>query len=680
MTTIFVRGSNPIWSLVDLTGHQFDDTFYMFVLENTIPYIPSTVYTDVSGTIPWTNPIQFLANGTLPVDIYWDPDLVYRLEFRQGPTQNDPLIYEVNNYSPGGGGDIPVDTASVTTDNQITNPQFSLLSFNPPFSLVNVTDPDPIEVAPGWFLNLTGTGNVTLDRVAITSTQQNETNAPYALRITLSGSWSSSPYLSQRFNENGMLWSTFLQDRYVANSVTARIEGSPQAISAQLYDSMGTVLTTVLDSTPINSTYNEYLGTGLMPVSTNTDTPPAAWIEYRLFLPTNVDISVTSFQLISSLSIETFEYLQETIERQQDHTFHYYRNSLLREEKNTILTGWDFGQNPWQFVSNAPTNLATFGYTADQTILFARSYITSATGNTIAYGQAGTDQNSGYAVTAVTASNQFAMVQYIDPRDIRSGWGKIFSSMVKLKATLQATTVGVKMRLIYRQTLPSPISQTEPIISWAVSDTPVFGAGWSELAPKNDPVYILTNGDNTLLFEGFELPVATPSLGTWTLGVVLYSTDNMIETGTADNIVFNSVSLVQNEFAIDVPSFTFDETLRRCQFYGQKSFLIGTVPAQNAGVNTGESLSLQTAAAGALQIASIVRFATPMRATPTIVTFNPAAANNLPRNETTGANWSGVAIIGDSENGFAVQSTSDVGSGTGNLIGIHWTAKAFLGT
>ena len=40
----FVRSFNPIWSLVDLNGVQFDDTFYMWVLENQIPYIPAPVY------------------------------------------------------------------------------------------------------------------------------------------------------------------------------------------------------------------------------------------------------------------------------------------------------------------------------------------------------------------------------------------------------------------------------------------------------------------------------------------------------------------------------------------------------------------------------------------------------------------------------------------------------------
>ena len=122
MPVIGVRGVNPIWFEVDLTGHPFDDNFYLYVLQNTIPYLPATVYHDVDLSIPWTNPIEFLANGTLPIDIFFDPTMVYRLEFRQNlglspPSQADPLIYEVDNYSPGSGGVTPTPVVSITSQN-----------------------------------------------------------------------------------------------------------------------------------------------------------------------------------------------------------------------------------------------------------------------------------------------------------------------------------------------------------------------------------------------------------------------------------------------------------------------------------------------------------------------------------------------------------------------------------
>lgn len=671
---IFVRGSNPIWSLVDLTGHQFDDTFYMFVLQNTLPYLPETVYHTPSG-IPWTQPIQFLANGTLPIDIYWDSDKIYRLEFRQGDTQNDPLIYEVNNYSPGSGGGGPIDTTAIATDNQITSAQFSLLSFNSPYEQSSITDPDPIEVAPGWFLNLTGTGNFALELIPLNSALQNSTNAPYALRVTLSGSWTGSPYLSQRF-ENGMLWSTVDFSRYVSNSVTARIEGAIQNIEAEMYDSMGAALTTVLASTPVNDTFNEYVGYGLMPETTNTDLPPDAWVEYRLFLPTTVDIYLTSIQLVSSNLSDNFQYIQDTIERQQDYTFHYYRDSLLRQEKQCILTGWDFGLNPWQSHTTATTNVPTFGYIADQTILLQQAYVDSTTQNNISTARGSVAENYGFKVTAVTGTNQFAMLQYIDAETLRPHWGKTFSSMVKLFAQLQISP-RMKMRLIYSASLPAATSQTVPIASWAASGEPVFSAGWTAIAPKNDPVYNLEAGENTLIFEGFELPAS--SNASMTLGIILYTLDSMIESGTPDYLLFESVSLVENDFAVETSSLTYAETLNRCRRYYWKTFPDGVVPATNAGA-AGVLTFTQVVNGPSNAIGPLGYFPVEMRAVPTITLYNPLSTNNQIRN--TGSvpgNWSASVSTNVSRNGFATDGTTNAASLAGNSCAVHATANARLG-
>ena len=98
MAVQFNLSFNPVWSMVDLNGLQLDDTYYMFTLSNTVPYNNQAVYTTQDNTTPWSNPIQFLANGTLPVNIYWDDSLVYIIEIRQGNTQADPLIYLVENF------------------------------------------------------------------------------------------------------------------------------------------------------------------------------------------------------------------------------------------------------------------------------------------------------------------------------------------------------------------------------------------------------------------------------------------------------------------------------------------------------------------------------------------------------------------------------------------------------
>lgn len=584
-----VRGLNPIWSEVDLEGNLFDDTFYLYVLQNELPYLPLPVYHYPNLTGQWTNPIQFLANGTLPIDIFFNPDVVYRLEFRQNfngtPSQSDPLIYEVNDYVPGNGGSTPIDEVALASSNQITNPQFSLISFASPFGLSGAVDPPPIEVAPGWFLELSGIGNLIMQQVPLNNSLQNPSNAPYALRITVNGAW-DSVVLRQRFQQNGMLWA----NKIVSSTVTARLEGAPQSISANLIDSNGTPLAEVLAPSVVNESFNEFTGFGTLSPSTNPDLPPAAYIDYKLLLQSDIDIYLTSIQLVvQELPIEpSFE--QDSIDRQMDHTFHYYRDSLLRQQKECVLTGWDFGLNPWQFYPTTTVNLSTFGYTADQTIIIQQNYVDTATGNNISTARGSAAENYGFKVASVTDLNQFAAIQYIAPTTIRSGWGNKFSSLVKLIAQVQnpANPVSVKMKLIWSTSLPSNLSQNEPIDSWNVDDEPVFSAAWNSIPAINDPVYNLVDGSNTLLFEGFNLPAATTIA--MTLGIVIYTTSRMVSTGTPDNIIFEKCSLVQNDFAIDTPSLTYNETLRRCYYYYETTFEPGgatlTTGPQRSSINS----------------------------------------------------------------------------------------------
>jgi hypothetical protein len=312
MAQIYFRSFNPVWNFRDLTGLPLDSSYYAFFLENTIPYQYQAVYHTPSGT-PWSNPIQLTAAGTLPVNVFFDPNLVYRIEIRAGNSQADALIWLIEDYTPDGGGDGPITTASITSDNQMTNPQFSLISFDSPLT---VTSAGAVNIAPGWDLVLAGTGTATVTQTPLNNTNANPTNAPYALQFGLSG-WDSA-YLRQRFDQNGMLWA----GKYVSTSVTARVEGANSNISATMVDSNGTLLGTLLPvTTLVDSNYNELRGVALLPATTNPDVPPAAWVEYRLNFLGAMSIFVTSFQVLSSGSDVAFSYEQETIQRQIDHTY-----------------------------------------------------------------------------------------------------------------------------------------------------------------------------------------------------------------------------------------------------------------------------------------------------------------------------------------------------------------------
>lgn len=621
-----IRGNNPVWFEVDLDANPFDDTFYLFVLQNTFPYLPATVWHDANGTIPWNSPIQFLANGTLPIDIYFDPTQVYRLEFRQGNTQSSPLIYLVENYIPGTSGNTPIDTVALVSDNQITNPQFSLVNFSTPFE-ITAGSTQEIDVAPGWVLDLTGSGNVTLTQVQLNNSAQtiNPTNAPYALQITLSGTWTTS-ILRQRFQQNGMLWA----NKTVASSVTARIEGAPQSIEARLVDSNGTQLAEILASVPVDSTFTQYQGYGTLPATTNPDLPPAAYIDYELLLPNAVDIYLTSFQVVAQDVQTVIPFTQDSIDRQIDYTWHYYRDSVILQPKDSILTGWDFGLNPWQSRAISSSNVAANEYTAEQTIVVQQAYVQSATGNNVAVSRASFTQNYGFTVTAVTANNQFAIIQYIDPSDIRPYWGSTLSSLVKLNALKQGagSNLHMKARLIYRASLPPTIAQDEPISSWVAGSNPTFKSGWTQIAPKNDPVYNLSNGNNTLIFEGMTLPTSTND--DMTLAIVIYILNDMNETGTPDNIVFNNISLVPNEFAIESNTLSFEQTLSKCEYHYESSYNPFVLPGTITDAGTRTALQRVFDTGGSLDFRAgswgLIYNTAKRIATPVITTYSPTSA------------------------------------------------------
>lgn len=590
-----IRGANPIWAEFDLAGNIFDDTYYMFVLENTLPYIPATVYHDPNFNVPWNNPIRFLSNGTLPNDIYFDQDVVYRLEFRQGADQSAPLIYLVENYIAGIGGSTPVDTVGVTSDNQITNPQFSIIDFASPYTLTGATT-RVIDVAPGWALELTGSGNVTLEQVPLTSTLANPTNAPYMLRIVLNGTWTQA-YLRQRFQQNGMLWA----NKTVSASITARIEGAPQDITGILIDSNNAVLATVIDNETINSAFNEYTGHGTLGPTTNPNVPPAAYVDYKIILPNNVDIYVSSIQLLVQdlLNIAEPTYQQDTIDRQIDHTFHNYYDSIILQPKSSILTGWDFPLNPWQFTDTGLNNIAVNQYTADQTIVIQQNYVSSGSGNNIQVGNGIFAQNYGLFVSGSAPLNQFAILQYIDAYTNQPYWGTRLSALVKLRLnSTHSSTVRVKMRLIYRDGVPPTIGQNQPVATWVSGQDPTFAAGWTQIVPLNDPEYVLGVGQSVIAFDQFQMPAATS--GTMTLGVMFYTLSDLNATGTPDSILFDSISLVQNDFAIEAQPQTYDQVLRECQYYYEKTYDQGVLPGATSNFASAPSATMGISGQGAV--------------------------------------------------------------------------------
>lgn len=591
MSVTGVRAANPIWYFPDLTGLPLNDQYYAFFLTNVFPYVPQAVFHDPAGTIPWNNPIEFYPNGTLPDNLYFNDSEVYRIEIRQGNTQADPLIYEINDFVPGGGGVSPTPGVSAGFgENQATMSQFSEVLFTTPLS---ISTAGTYHVAPGWDLILTGTGTATVTQVPIAGNQDFVNNPTFALGLNLNG-WSSAQ-LVQRFNHNGAIWSSTLlssipfQDGYISMSITAQAVTSIYTPISFIYKpSTGTQQNIGTSGTINTGSYQVYDQTQLLIPSDNSDTSDVAYVDMVIQLLGTGNILISNIQIVgqevpagTTPAPVSPSYQQESNERQLDHLFHYYRNSIILQPKTTILTGWNFPLNPFQFVTTTVTTVANqTQYIADQTILHQEAASQLATGiGTFA-------DNYGLVIQAVSpaTTTRFALIQYIDTTTTYPYWGYNLSALVKLRFnSSNNTSVKFKMLLMYRSIgAPPAISASEPISGWSGNDL-VLASGWTAVKPINDPIYTVSNSalqpDQSYAFNGFTLPVAVAD--NMYLSAVFYTVGAISSSGTPDYFVVDSISLVNNDFAIDTQPQTFDDVLRQCQFYYEKSYDNGVLAATN---------------------------------------------------------------------------------------------------
>jgi len=377
---------------------------------------------------------------------------------------------------------------------------------------------------------------------------------------------------------------------------------------------------------------------------------------------------------------EDIPFDQQTSDRQKDHLFHYYEDAVVHQPKADLLTGWNFGLNPWQFRATASSNLANNTYTADQTIIIQQAFVASAIGNNISVGQASFTQNQALQVTAVTAANKFMLLQYIDPKTIRPYWGEKLSVRARLYlTTTHSTSARFKVRLMYKAALPNTTSQTVPVGSWAAGDDSipdVTADGWTYVTALNDPTYTMTTAAASYDFNQFLLPAS--SNVNMTLAVVLIMMNNLDQTATADFINFDRISLVRNDFAIDSSPQTFDESLRKCQFYYAKTFNQGVVPAQSAAV--AGALTYRASLAGVAGQGVQWQLPVVMRTTtPTMTSYTPTAAGTTWYNGNTVAVSGAATFLHTSDRNIFVNNAQVGGDGTGNLIYVHATADARLG-
>jgi len=148
--------------------------------------------------------------------------------------------------------------------------------------------------------------------------------------------------------------------------------------------------------------------------------------------------------------------------------------------------------------------------------------------------------------------------------------------------------------------------------------------------------------------------------------------------GADDSITLDDVQVEIGVFASQFERMPFDLILQKCKRHFWKTFLYGTAPVTNAGANTGEIQdTIGKAGATALGFVVAVRHPVSMRASPSVTTLNPSAANAQARLETgTPGDMSATATANLNSETITVTATGNASGTVGDTGGVHLIVDA----
>ncbi len=526
--------------------------------------------------------------------------------------------------------------------NQISNGQFVDFDlFNDTeasFIRYSGTGSKTVDICADWYISLeyTGTGQLTVGRVPISGSVNNETNPPYWLEIT-PGANSASITLVQKFNHNPGIWAKTNDGITSYVSAGILLDNGTSAVVI-LAPSVGTP-TQLLNQNNASGSPKYYTSTTAIDLSTNSQNADNGYTALIISLSPTGASRISSIQITSSASDRgNVGYVQDTVNRQQDYTYHYYKDALAAKAIPSFLVGWDFPLNPAQLGGSTQSvsgALNTSKYVWDQTILFQ----SAASGFEVTR----TTTLGSLQVQCKVAGAQFALVQYLEQDRARALLRNILSSQVNA-CTNQANGLFTTVSLWYTTSANLPVigSNNSIVLTLDAYGKPdTFNQGtpsgsWFEIVPKDSLPQggtIPFGSDNDgapLNFSYWDAALGSDAANTATFFAIVVGTAPM----TLNSVVqFRSISLVPGKIATIPAPQARDEVLRECRWYYSKSYAPATSPGA-AGVAIGVRTALQLAQNGntggitssfSLQLESIIRNNT----NTTIYAYTTGTAGNV---------------------------------------------------
>lgn len=287
--------------------------------------------------------------------------------------------------------------------------------------------------------------------------------------------------------------------------------------------------------------------------------------------------------------------------------------------------------------------------------------------------------------TKITSTGKMQVQQAIESRMTQSMRGR----NVRVRLKMKAVVTGAQWNIALVQLTSAGTADTIPsgaglfvTAQGANGVDPTLGTALSYIAPTAG-----RTGDNctsstncyqatlTTAWQRFSGVFTVPSTAQ-NLVLVIYSHN---QVAAAAGVAIGEAMIIEGEEIPDWTHGSVPEELVRVRRFYQKSFALDTAPAQNVGVNTGEQRGIAGKATAVANAGFInFEFSPPMRAAPTVVVYNPAAANALARNITGAADMGATTITGTNERNSYTNSTGVAATAVGDLIAIHWSADGEL--
>lgn len=568
-------------------------TFYRDVARST----PKVVY-QLSGAPPnytytaMPNPIVLSSVGTVQ-NAGGDNEVIYY--FPYDADANLDLYFVVCRDSNGveqfsreawpniTSADNPIVGSDFPFQNQISNPQFTQVFINSGQSTiytVSVATNQVFAFGPDWDFVISGTGMVTVQQIAIAGNDKIITSPPYVLDVNVSGGITAC-FLRQRLNVNSGLWastaeeSIFLSGTFVAQNENAGTTGVQMFYSA----SSGGSPIIIVDGAFDNSGYKLLTGVtpAIIPSSTDTNSGNAGYIDIYLSFLTASHVRISSIQVVPTLNEAGGNFLQYALNssnREQAFMGDYYIPNLNSRHVPSLLTAWDFTVNPFQFAASGNiTNTAA--YICDQTIA-----LTGVSGNVAFAIDSVTD---GLALTTAGTNDAFYIMQYLSGDDAKRILGTPLSVNVFGYRTSASNDVTMRVYLFR-----APSTSTIPVLPTSIGTIATNGVftvsavGWTEIPRSGLDTatavlpHVSTNTHindvtNDMSFTGWELIDSTQIGNTDKFAIVV--TFGYIDASTTLSV--NSIALIPNAIPSRPAPMSFDEVIRKCQYYYEKSYDIG---------------------------------------------------------------------------------------------------------